>query len=45
MKSPGSDGIALEFYTTHWDSIKQELQEIVQNMYDEENILARQKHG
>jgi hypothetical protein len=44
-KAPGSDGIVHEFYSTHWDIIKQELLEIVQNMYIEGNILAQQKHG
>jgi hypothetical protein len=43
-KAPGSDGIVHEFYTTHWDTIKQELLEIVQSMYNEGNILAQQKN-
>jgi hypothetical protein len=32
-KAPGSDGICHEFYTVHWDIIRTEMLDIIQQMH------------
>jgi len=44
-KAPGIDGISLEFYKVQWDVIKTELLQIVNNMFTNGPILARQVQG
>jgi hypothetical protein len=43
-KSPGIDGFGLEFYTANWDMIRQDLLQLLNNMFMN-NISSRQKHG
>jgi len=44
-KAPGRDGICLEFYKKTWETTKQELLEIMNDMYREGQITDQQKHG
>jgi hypothetical protein len=44
-KAPGSDAIGLEFYTAHWDTIRPDLQEILNQMFLHKTISPQQKHG
>jgi hypothetical protein len=44
-KSPGIDGICLEFYTANWDTIRTDLTELINQMFIHKNIHPRQKHG
>ena len=44
-KTPGIDGISLEFYEVQWDVIRTELLKIVNNMFTNGPILARQAQG
>jgi hypothetical protein len=44
-KAPGSDGIYNEFYTAHWDIIREEMLDIIQQMHTKGNIMPQQKHG
>lgn len=44
-KAPGSDGIGLEFYSTNWAIIKDDISEIVNQMFMQRTITTQQKHG
>jgi len=44
-KAPGIDGICLEFYRAEWDVIKTELLQILNCMFTNGPILARQVQG
>jgi hypothetical protein len=44
-KAPGSDGIGLEFYTTNWALIKEDIGEILNQMFLQRNLTTQQKHG
>jgi hypothetical protein len=44
-KAPGSDGIGLEVYTTNWKIIKEEIAEILNQMYLQRSITQLQKEG
>ena len=44
-KARGIDGISLEFYKAEWDVIKTELLQVVNNMFTNGPILARQVQG
>ena len=44
-KAPGIDGIGLEFYTTNWETIKEDLHEVLNQMFMQKNITTQQKHG
>jgi hypothetical protein len=44
-KAPGSDGIGLEFYTTNWKIIKEDIAEILNQMFLQRSITQQQKHG
>ena len=44
-KALGSDGICLEFYTAHWDPIRIDLQEILNQMFLHKTASPQQKHG
>ena len=37
-KAPGSDGIGLEFYTTNWKIIKEDIVEILNQMFLQRSI-------
>jgi len=44
-KAPDSDGIGLEFYTTNWKIIKDDIAEILNQMFLQRSITQQQKHG
>jgi hypothetical protein len=44
-KTPGSDGIGWEFYKTNWSIIKEDLHDILNEMYIKNTVTAQQKHG
>ena len=44
-KSPGSDGIGIEFYTTNWEIIKEDISEILDQMFLQRIITTQQKQG
>jgi predicted choloylglycine hydrolase len=44
-KAPEYDGICLGFYTAHWDTIRTDLQEILNQVFNYKKILPQQKHG
>jgi hypothetical protein len=44
-KAPGSDGIGREFYITHWDTIREDLLEIMNQMFLHKSLTTHQKHG
>ena len=44
-KSPDSDSIGLEFYTTKWKIIKEDIAEILNQMFLQQSIAQQQKHG
>ena len=44
-KAPGIDGICLEFYRVEWDVIKTELLQILNCMFTNGPLLARQVQG
>ena len=44
-KAPGSDGVGLEFYTTNWKIIKEDIVEILNQMFLQRCIALQQKHG
>ena len=44
-KSPGHDGIGLEFYRGAWELIKTELLQIINNMYKDDTALENQLKG
>jgi len=44
-KTPGSDGIGWEFYKTNWSIIKEDLHDLLNEMYTKNTVTAQQKHG
>jgi hypothetical protein len=44
-KAPGYDGICLEFLKNTWETIKEDLLDLVNEMYHEELITDQQKYG
>jgi hypothetical protein len=44
-KSPGIDGMSLEFYTANWETIRSELLLLLNHMFLDKHISRRQKHG
>ena len=42
-KSPGSDGLPKEFYSTFWDDIKEDLCEMLNNIYLKQELCESQK--
>ena len=44
-KSPGIDGICLEFYNANWDTIRTDLTELINQKFIHKNIHPRRKHG
>jgi hypothetical protein len=44
-KSPGIDGFCLEFYTKNWETIQNDLIQLLNSMFLQKNIPNRQKHG
>ena len=44
-KTPGIDGICLEFYATHWQIIKTEMTQLINNMFLNKSITEKQKRG
>lgn len=44
-KVPGRDGISLEFFKKTWESSKEEMLAVMNNMHQDGIITANQKHG
>jgi len=44
-KAPGSDGIGLEFYKINWATIKEDIRELMNQMFMERKMSTKQKHG
>jgi mannosylglycoprotein endo-beta-mannosidase len=44
-KSPGVDGLGIEFYRTHWDTIGTDQLELMNHMFIHQKITPNQKHG
>jgi len=44
-KAPGSEGIGWEFYITHWDTIREDLLKIMNQMFLHKSLTTHQKHG
>ena len=44
-KSPGSDGITIEFYKIFWNDIKTHLIKSLNYSYNNENLTTLQKQG
>lgn len=44
-KTPGSDGITPEFYTTFWDLIKQDYMEVIEYSLEQGRLLDQQRSG
>jgi hypothetical protein len=44
-KSPGIDGISLEFYTANYETIKTELLKMLNHMFQAKHLSSTQKHG
>jgi hypothetical protein len=44
-KAPGDDGMCIEFYTENWETIKQDLLELLNQMFMQQRISTKQKHG
>jgi hypothetical protein len=44
-KSPGIDGLSLEFYIANWDTICADLVQLMNHMFIEKRISAKQKIG
>jgi hypothetical protein len=44
-KSPGIDGLSLEFYTANWKMVREELLQLLNHMFLNKHISPRQKHG
>jgi len=44
-KTPGIDDFSLEFYIANWDTIKQDLRELMNQMFLHKKITPQQKHG
>jgi hypothetical protein len=44
-KSPGPDGICHEFLIKMWDVVKDDMTDVINNMYMEGSVSDSQKHG
>jgi hypothetical protein len=44
-KAPGSDGISRELYIGLWDSIREDMFEVMNHMYIHKSMTRRQQHG
>jgi hypothetical protein len=44
-KAPGGDGIRQEFYKLTWETTKQDMLEIMNQMHSDGTIMEQQKHG
>jgi len=44
-KAPGNDVIGLEFYTKNWKIIKEDIADILNQMFLKRSIAQQQKHG
>jgi len=44
-KTPGIDGFSLEFYIANWDTIKQDILELMNQIFLHKKITPQQKHG
>ena len=44
-KAPGIDGLGLEWYTANWDTIKEDLRELLNQMFLHKQVTPRQKQG
>jgi len=45
QKTPGSDGLDREFYKTHWKTMKDDLRNVLNQMYLNKAITPQQKQG
>ena len=43
-KSPGIDGLSLEFYTANWETVRSELLLLLNHMFLDKHISRREKH-
>jgi len=43
-KSPGIDGLSLEFYTATWETVRSELLLVLNHMFLDKHISRKQKH-
>jgi hypothetical protein len=44
-RAPGIDGLSLEFYTANWETIKMDLTELLNHMFQQNHIPPRLKQG
>jgi hypothetical protein len=44
-KSPGIDGLSLEFYTANWETVREELLQLLDHMFLNKHISPRQNTG
>ena len=44
-KSPGIDGLSLEFYTANWETVHSELLVLLNHMFLDKHMSRTQKHG
>jgi hypothetical protein len=44
-KSPGIDGLPLEFFSANWDTISSEVLQLLNHMFLQKHLSSRQKHG
>ena len=44
-KTPGIDGICLEFYATHWKMIQTEMTQLMNNMFMNKSLTEKQNRG